>query len=513
MIERQQPPTQQQQPKRRRTTFRQQPAYTPPVPFLDPDGPSQPLPASKGPAQPLSSPPLRPRCSRQQPKEMLHPARRPAGAGAAAAPPADPLDARHQVLALLVSAHPRCGHRSPARHAASDSALMRQWLWSRWVVETGARFVVAVAARHPCQMSCGVTQVPVAVSGLGTPLPPGEEEEESEWPEMPLGSLVKVDTAGVEARWGGRAMRHWRHACCSSGTADTGGGGGGDGVVDKSQLLCNATDGEWWVSCDNGWHGDRVVRVTWWCQGDDGDGDGDGHGGGDEGCLQEAIREHWERPVVLCASVPFSTLCAQLLANEAPPAVYLDAILFRRRGEAVLLFSSTAAETRMTAITKVNLFYYSSHFMKNNSGDEILVFQGRDYVGAGDADVYQIDIPTGETVRRITTGQSCSKLSESLFCVLTLWTTAEIWDCNNLTSPLRTVASCGGCTAVILGCGGFMFTVNTVTMEVSVSDPTSGKLITRIKPESSSTTTNNNNHVQLSQRYFLGANVFRCCSE
>ncbi|KAH3714613.1 hypothetical protein Pelo_18876 [Pelomyxa schiedti] len=261
-------------------------------------------------------------------------------------------------------------------------------------------------------------------------------------------------------------------------------------------------DGRWWLWCSGYVIAVKNLSLCQRCAGSDSAASsasasvssdyGDGNPQRDE------VRGGWVfAPLVY----PLKLDVGQRRVIVASSADMVD-IVFRSPEEAFLVFRTWNVtvlatinlpqvyqnrQVEFTSYICVPLLYHSAVVVNKRTGKECLLFLGRnnrDTNGTRDTammDVYKVDITTGTPKKHITTGISCSRITESLFCVLTQREEAQVWDCNDLSAPLRTASNCPG-SGVIMGCCGMMFSVDPASLVVTVTEARTGILIMTIRP-------------------------------
>ncbi|KAH3731566.1 hypothetical protein Pelo_17599 [Pelomyxa schiedti] len=349
-------------------------------------------------------------------------------------------DARIRIAALACASHARCGSGSPAAPVARDAPLMLAlWrrLWSR-----GPRLSVLSITRDSetgttaaALVSFGVSRLLLGVTGAVA-----QELWDCATESAESGPAFFISTDCVAPAFSELAVGHMKEVLvvpCEDPLTTT----------FSPEILhtmggwfrCHPTDGCWWVWC-NGTV--MVIEDLLLCP-DNTRGAFDVIGGvGEFGCLNER---------------------------------YFHSIVCGRPGEAILVFTtstepgtdlvtinlqqtSSTGKISVVSVVSVPLLYFTSLVMKKSSGDHTLMYQEGQTGLQNMARIVEIDLDTGEAiVPLVTKGEIFGRLSASLFCVSHNWRGFEVWDCNNLTQPLRSVMS-QDCH-MLLGSGGFIFEV------------------------------------------------------
>ncbi|KAH3759260.1 hypothetical protein Pelo_8923 [Pelomyxa schiedti] len=368
-------------------------------------------------------------------------------------------DARNKIAALACASNARCGSRSPAAPVARDAPLMLGlWrrLWSR-----GPRLSVLAVTRDPVTGTTAASLVSFGVSRLLLGVTGAVARElwdcATEW--VNSGPTFFLSTDCVAPAFSELAVGHMKEVLvvpCEDPLTTT----------FTPQILktmggwfrCHPTDGRWWVWC-NGTV--MVIEDLLLCPGEDQQEKSFSGSSGRSKAFD-----------VIGGVGEYECL------GDVKPGRCFHSIVCGRPGEAILVFNNRAGElptylvtinlsqTRLNrrisvvSILSVPHRYFSSLVMKKTSsgGDYYTLVLQEDQTGPQSmAPIVEIDLDTGEAiVPLVTKGEIIGRLSASLFCVSHNRRGFEVWDCNTLTQPLRTVSE--DCQ-MLYGSGGFVFEV------------------------------------------------------
>ncbi|KAH3766701.1 hypothetical protein Pelo_1430 [Pelomyxa schiedti] len=420
------------------------------------------------------------------------------------------VSAADQFAALMASSLPRCGALSPARPVCCAAPLARH-LWCEWVAgpRVAAEVTLVVANKHngavwgdaPAWQSVafGVSRATLGVTRGGRVgasgvfvgwAAPGVSLQRSvhRAVSLHLRREKSMTTVSGGGRYGADHHNHVNDDYVGGGGdgGDGGGGGGGMGsggqdggvLVSRDEVLCDAVNSKWWVTCER-----AVVRD----EGKRGTASSNSNG---VTLAITGIHCYTAATATTGAAVTVPRLFlnnvfpdeALLTLNLSTQEIFLTLFDVNQTAESrrISVLAQTSMGTRgrkigdspLSAAPSFQGVPVTALVLRREKTDGSIVFVLKPSAGA----VFQVEAATGETKVLSTRCTDLSQLSETMFCIGSTYgceKSYELWDCHNVEQPVRCFQSGDNFDQVIGGCG-FLFAVSERDRKIHVIDASSG---------------------------------------